>query len=110
MSVTVTLSRLVLGLSLVTALVGGGGVVLAKVIDCAAGTECIGTNRADEITAGGGNLINGKGGGDTITAGGAGGSDIRGGRGNDVIDAANDVGDAINCGRGKDEVTYDDAL
>jgi hypothetical protein len=105
------ITRLVLGLSLLSALLGGSGVVMAKTLTCDGSIRCIGTKRPDTITVtGGGQFVYGRGGGDTINALGPGGSEIRGGGGDDVINAKNNVGDRIECGSGQDRVHHDAAL
>ena len=82
-----------------------GGIALAKSIECGGG-PCVGTRRADTMTASSpADQINGRGGNDRID-GSLGDDEVRGGRGNDtIIDNVplTDV-DSIFGGKGNDSI------
>jgi len=124
--------NVILTLLVMTALVLASGAVLAKTIECGGG-PCVGTKRADTMTASSpADQITGRGGNDLIDSSlgddevrGGGGDDtiidniplsdvdtIFGGKGNDEIDvregaAGGDNPDFVDCGPGIDVVFAD---
>src|SRR5829696_4064552 len=97
--------NVILTLLVMTALLLAGGVVLAKTIECGGG-PCVGTKRADTMTASSpADQINGRGGNDLIDSS-LGDDEVRGGGGDDtIIDniPLSDV-DTIFGGKGNDEI------